>query len=68
MVVHQSKECLDRMGEWCQTHHAASGKQLRIHLLFHASPQVTLESRYLSIQSTHMQVIPLIAQYAEYLN
>ncbi|KAF3455212.1 hypothetical protein FNV43_RR05660 [Rhamnella rubrinervis] len=25
LVIHQSKECLDRMGEWCQTHHAASG-------------------------------------------
>ncbi|CAH2041096.1 unnamed protein product, partial [Thlaspi arvense] len=25
LVVHQSKECLDRMGEWCRTHHAASG-------------------------------------------
>lgn len=26
LVIHQTKECLDRMGEWCQTHHAASGK------------------------------------------
>ncbi|XP_011008387.1 PREDICTED: oligoribonuclease isoform X2 [Populus euphratica] len=25
LVIHQSKECLDRMGEWCQRHHAASG-------------------------------------------
>ncbi|XVE79739.1 hypothetical protein DITRI_Ditri14bG0081100 [Diplodiscus trichospermus] len=25
LVIHQSKECLDRMGEWCQSHHAASG-------------------------------------------
>ncbi|XP_058198174.1 oligoribonuclease-like isoform X2 [Rhododendron vialii] len=25
LVIYQSKECLDRMGEWCQTHHAASG-------------------------------------------
>ncbi|XVF05667.1 hypothetical protein REPUB_Repub05bG0192300 [Reevesia pubescens] len=25
LVIHQSKECLDRMGEWCQTHHATSG-------------------------------------------
>ncbi|RDX74554.1 Oligoribonuclease, partial [Mucuna pruriens] len=24
-VIHQTKECLDRMGEWCQSHHAASG-------------------------------------------
>uniref|UniRef100_A0A2P2L603 Exonuclease domain-containing protein n=1 Tax=Rhizophora mucronata TaxID=61149 RepID=A0A2P2L603_RHIMU len=25
LVIHQSKECLDRMGEWCQSHHATSG-------------------------------------------
>ncbi|XP_047317436.1 oligoribonuclease [Impatiens glandulifera] len=25
LVIFQSKECLDGMGEWCQTHHAASG-------------------------------------------
>ncbi|XP_057484219.1 oligoribonuclease-like isoform X2 [Actinidia eriantha] len=25
LVVAQSKQCLDRMGEWCQAHHAASG-------------------------------------------
>ncbi|KAE9460873.1 hypothetical protein C3L33_07204, partial [Rhododendron williamsianum] len=25
LVIYQCKECLDRMGEWCQTHHAASG-------------------------------------------
>ncbi|XP_062172752.1 oligoribonuclease [Alnus glutinosa] len=24
-VIHQNKECLDGMGEWCQSHHAASG-------------------------------------------
>ncbi|KAH9625074.1 hypothetical protein KSS87_010564, partial [Heliosperma pusillum] len=25
LVIHQSKECLDVMNEWCQNHHAASG-------------------------------------------
>lgn len=25
LVIHQSKECLEKMGEWCQTHHTASG-------------------------------------------
>ncbi|GMJ15451.1 hypothetical protein like AT2G26970 [Hibiscus trionum] len=25
LVIHQSKECLDRMGEWCQIHHGESG-------------------------------------------
>lgn len=30
LVIHQSKECLDRMGEWCQDHHAASGLTERV--------------------------------------
>ncbi|XP_027091839.2 oligoribonuclease [Coffea eugenioides] len=25
LVIHQENDCLDRMGEWCQQHHAASG-------------------------------------------
>ncbi|XP_065861520.1 oligoribonuclease isoform X2 [Euphorbia lathyris] len=25
LVVHQTKDCLEKMGEWCQSHHAASG-------------------------------------------
>ncbi|XP_024981302.1 oligoribonuclease-like isoform X2 [Cynara cardunculus var. scolymus] len=25
LVIHQPKDCLDKMGEWCQDHHAASG-------------------------------------------
>ncbi|XP_044506249.1 oligoribonuclease-like isoform X3 [Mangifera indica] len=25
LVIHQSKECLDSMGEWCHSHHKASG-------------------------------------------
>ncbi|KAL8531358.1 hypothetical protein ACS0TY_008105 [Phlomoides rotata] len=25
LVIHQPKECLDKMGEWCQEHHAESG-------------------------------------------
>ncbi|KAL5831655.1 hypothetical protein ACOSQ4_017009 [Xanthoceras sorbifolium] len=30
LVIHQSKECLDSMGEWCQIHHAASGLTKRV--------------------------------------
>lgn len=30
LVIHQPKECLDRMGEWCQEHHAASGLTERV--------------------------------------
>ncbi|XP_071689617.1 oligoribonuclease [Rutidosis leptorrhynchoides] len=25
LIIHQTKECMDKMGEWCQKHHAASG-------------------------------------------
>lgn len=30
LVIHQTKECLDKMGEWCQSHHAASGLTERV--------------------------------------
>ncbi|CAN4101136.1 unnamed protein product [Withania somnifera] len=30
LVIHQTKECLDNMGEWCQSHHAASGLTQRV--------------------------------------
>lgn len=30
LVIHQTKECLDNMGEWCQNHHAASGLTERV--------------------------------------
>ncbi|KAK8939739.1 Oligoribonuclease [Platanthera guangdongensis] len=30
LVIHQSKECLDNMGEWCREHHAASGLTTRV--------------------------------------
>lgn len=30
LVIHQTKECMDRMGEWCQDHHAASGLTQRV--------------------------------------
>ncbi|XP_020581195.1 oligoribonuclease isoform X4 [Phalaenopsis equestris] len=30
LVIKQSKECLDRMGEWCREHHAASGLTERV--------------------------------------
>ncbi|OIT40770.1 oligoribonuclease [Nicotiana attenuata] len=30
LVINQPKECLDKMGEWCQEHHAASGLTERV--------------------------------------
>jgi oligoribonuclease (3'-5' exoribonuclease) len=26
LVISQPKDCLDNMGDWCTSHHAASGK------------------------------------------
>ncbi|KAJ0989141.1 hypothetical protein J5N97_007497 [Dioscorea zingiberensis] len=30
LVIRQTEECLDNMGEWCQEHHAASGLTKRV--------------------------------------
>ncbi|KAG6415519.1 hypothetical protein SASPL_122931 [Salvia splendens] len=30
LVIHQPKECLDKMGEWCQEHHGESGLTERV--------------------------------------
>lgn len=30
LVISQSKDCLDNMGDWCKTHHAASGLTERV--------------------------------------
>ncbi|XP_047076948.1 oligoribonuclease-like isoform X2 [Lolium rigidum] len=30
LVISQSKDCLDNMGEWCKTHHASSGLTERV--------------------------------------
>ncbi|KAM0866070.1 hypothetical protein ACQ4PT_042865 [Festuca glaucescens] len=30
LVINQSKDCLDNMGEWCKTHHASSGLTERV--------------------------------------
>ncbi|CAE6014577.1 unnamed protein product [Arabidopsis arenosa] len=32
LVVHQTKDCLDKMGEWCQTHHGDSGLTKKVRL------------------------------------
>ncbi|CAN1837560.1 At2g26970 [Linum perenne] len=30
LVIHQTEECMNKMGEWCQTHHGASGLTERV--------------------------------------
>lgn len=30
LVIHQTEECLDKMGEWCQSHHGESGLTKRV--------------------------------------
>lgn len=51
LVIYQSKECLDRMGEWCQTHHAASGLTEKV-----------LQSM-ISEQEAEKQVIEFVKRY-----
>ncbi|GMP90047.1 hypothetical protein CsSME_00041356 [Camellia sinensis var. sinensis] len=51
LVIHQSKECLDKMGEWCQTHHAASGLTEKV-----------LQST-ISEQEAEKQVIEFVKRY-----
>lgn len=45
-VIHQSQECLDKMGEWCQNHHGASGlieKVLESKVSEHEAEQQVIE-------------------------
>lgn len=51
LVIHQTKECMDKMGEWCQTHHAASGLTERV-----------LQST-ISEQEAEKQVIEFVKKY-----
>ncbi|CAA0833550.1 Oligoribonuclease [Striga hermonthica] len=51
LVIHQTKECLDKMGEWCQEHHAESGLTERV-----------LEST-VSEQEAEKQVIEFVKRY-----
>ncbi|CAN1346535.1 At2g26970 [Linum perenne] len=30
LVIHQTEDCMNKMGEWCQTHHGASGLTERV--------------------------------------
>uniref|UniRef100_A0A5B6YU83 Putative oligoribonuclease-like n=1 Tax=Davidia involucrata TaxID=16924 RepID=A0A5B6YU83_DAVIN len=51
LVICQSKECLDRMGEWCQSHHGASGLTEKV-----------LQST-ISEQEAEQQVIEFVKRY-----
>ncbi|KAA8543608.1 hypothetical protein F0562_021646 [Nyssa sinensis] len=51
LVIHQSKECLERMGEWCQSHHGASGLTEKV-----------LQST-ISEQEAEQQVIEFVKRY-----
>ncbi|CAA0806586.1 Oligoribonuclease [Striga hermonthica] len=51
LVIHQTKECLDEMGEWCQEHHGESGLTKRV-----------LEST-ISEQEAEKQVIKFVKRH-----
>ncbi|KAI8523379.1 hypothetical protein RHMOL_Rhmol13G0068800 [Rhododendron molle] len=70
LVIYQSKECLDRMGEWCQTHHAASGAfkmGLRLFKLNHFKLNSGLTEKVLQSttgeQEAEKQVIEFVKRY-----
>ncbi|CAL0307491.1 unnamed protein product [Lupinus luteus] len=51
LVIHQTEECLDKMGEWCQSHHEASGLTKKV-----------LEST-ISEKEAEKQVIEFVKRY-----
>ncbi|GFQ04182.1 oligoribonuclease [Phtheirospermum japonicum] len=51
LVIHQTKECLDKMGEWCQEHHAESGLTEKV-----------LQST-ISEQEAEKQVVEFVKRY-----
>ncbi|PKA49262.1 Oligoribonuclease [Apostasia shenzhenica] len=58
LVINQSIKCLDSMGEWCQEHHAASGREflrfgLERHFTYKYSFEVFLSSLCQSASLTH---------------
>ncbi|OIW16269.1 hypothetical protein TanjilG_18984 [Lupinus angustifolius] len=51
LVIHQTEECLEKMGEWCQSHHEASGLTKKV-----------LEST-ISEKEAEKQVIEFVKRY-----
>ncbi|XAR60855.1 Oligonucleotidase [Bertholletia excelsa] len=67
LVIHQSKECLDKMGEWCQTHHAASGLTEKV--LHSTTSEQEAEQQVLEFVKRHVGTYtPLLAGNSVYMD
>lgn len=69
LVIHQSKECLDKMGEWCQEHHGESGLTERV--LQSTISEKEAEKQVIEFVKRHVDVnthTPLIAGNSVYMD
>ncbi|XP_062219023.1 oligoribonuclease-like isoform X2 [Phragmites australis] len=67
LVISQSKDCLDNMGEWCKTHHAASGLTERV--LQSELSERDAESQVLDFVIRHVvSATPLLAGNSVYMD
>lgn len=68
LVIHQTKECLDKMGEWCVEHHAASGLTERV--LKSTISESEAEEQVIQFVKRHVDLsrAPLIAGNSIYVD
>ncbi|KAF5206634.1 Oligoribonuclease [Thalictrum thalictroides] len=67
LVIHQSKECLDKMGEWCQSHHADSGLTKKV--LLSTIDERNAEKQVLDFVKKHVGThTPLLAGNSVYVD
>ncbi|CAA3022328.1 oligoribonuclease-like [Olea europaea subsp. europaea] len=67
LVIHQSKECLDKMGEWCQQHHGASGLTEKV--LHSTISEQEAENQVLEFVKRHVGTYtPLLAGNSVYVD
>lgn len=67
LVISQSKDCLDNMGEWCKTHHASSGLTERV--LQSEISERDAEKKVLDFVMRHVgSATPLIAGNSVYVD
>lgn len=68
LVINQTQECLDKMGEWCQSHHAASGLTKKV--LQSKISEREAENKVLDFLKTNLGTctVPLLAGNSVYVD
>ncbi|XXG48789.1 hypothetical protein AAC387_Pa02g3141 [Persea americana] len=67
LVIHQTKECLDNMGEWCRSHHAESGLTERV--LQSTTSEQNAEKQVMEFVEKHIGTYkPLLAGNSVYVD